>query len=225
MGLHLNFELHLPATTSREEIAQKLELLREHALGTPVYRVTDLYSADHVLAKDDPSADRLEHFFRMWASIIAHPTTDHPERDMIGDERTALGFVVAPGQGCEPAPFGFYRRRHETGLREEWHWHTCCKTQYASVVSDEHLVTCHTALVSILDRALALGIAVIVRDETGYWLARDVTVLIESVHQMNRIVATFAGALSDQIAEQSSSVAVQAPIFEHHRFERLEMGE
>ena len=225
MGLHLNFELRLPATTSREEITQKLQILREHASRLPVYAVSEMYSGDRAPAEDDENADRLELLFHEWASVIAHYPDDHPDHDMIGDERSAVGFIVAPGRGCEVAPFGFYRRRHESGTREEWHWHTCCKTQYASVVSDDHLVACHTALVSILDRAMEIGIDVIVRDETGYWPSRDVTVLIESVHEMNRIVAAIAGALSDQVERQSSTVAVKAPIFAHQQFERLEMGE
>lgn len=41
------------------------------------------------------------------------------------------------------------------------------------------------------------------------------------VHGMNGIVARFAGAFSDKL----SSGAVEAPIFEHRRFEHLEMGD
>jgi hypothetical protein len=88
-------------------------------------------------------------------------------------------------------------------------------------VSEEHLVTCHTALVSILDRAIEIGIDVIVHDETGYWESRDVNVLLESVRRMNRIVAAFAGKLSDGL----SPLRVEGAIFAHPRFERIEMGE
>ena len=41
------------------------------------------------------------------------------------------------------------------------------------------------------------------------------------VHGMNGIVARFAGAFS----EKFPSGAVEAPIFEHRRFEHLEMGD
>ena len=95
-----------------------------------------------------------------------------------------------------------------------------CKTQYASVVSDDHLITCHTALVALLDHAIALGVDVEVLDETGYWESRDSAVLVESVHKMNQLVAKLAGGLSDAMDGR-----VEASIFEHPRFEHLEMGE
>jgi hypothetical protein len=72
-----------------------------------------------------------------------------------------------------------------------------------------------------LDRAIDLGIDVVVHDETGYWETRDETRLLAEVHRMNGIVARFAGAFSDKL----SSDSIQAPIFEHPRFEHLEMGE
>ena len=39
--------------------------------------------------------------------------------------------------------------------------------------------------------------------------------------KMNRIVAAFAGKLSDKL----SPLRVEGAIFEHPRFERIEMGE
>ena len=47
------------------------------------------------------------------------------------------------------------RRKEESPpLRQPgWHWHYCCKTQYASVVSDEHLLRCHLMLIDLLDSA------------------------------------------------------------------------
>jgi hypothetical protein len=197
---------------------EKLELLRDYASRTAVLGVTELYSADLTLAEDDERADQLEQWFRFCASVLATPMADQPDADMIADESSAVGFIVLVGRGSEVAPFGFLRRHNEARTRDEWFWWTACKTQYASVVSEEHLVTCHTALVSILDRAIEIGIDVVVRDETGYWDSRDTTVLIESVREMNRIVAALAGKLSD-------IVDVKAPIFEHPRFERIEMRE
>jgi hypothetical protein len=140
---------------------------------------------------------------------------------MIADECSAIGFVVAPGQRCEPAPIGFLKRRDPEADREEWFWYTSCKTQYASVVSEKHLITCHSALVSVLDRAIEIGVDVVVRDETGYWESRETSVLVESVREMNRIVAAFAGAMRDALP----SMRVGGAIFQHPRFEWVEMGE
>lgn len=88
---------------------------------------------------------------------------------------------VHPGDRCEGATFGFAapspadspewpRHAH---VYTDWHWHCCCKTQYASVVSDAHLVHCHLPLVALLEAAARLGITTEVRDETGYWATRD----------------------------------------------------
>ncbi|MEP6766977.1 MAG: hypothetical protein ABJB66_21850, partial [Gemmatimonadaceae bacterium] len=63
---------------------------------------------------------------------------------------------------------------------------------------------------------------VVVRDEAQYWETRDEAQLLASVRQMNRLVAGFAGRLSDALGEAHD---VRAPIFDHPRFERLEMGE
>ena len=219
MGLHLNFELRLPAVLSRAQVIDRLELLRAFALGIPVSRVTPLFGADHSCSEEEEPSDRLEGFFRLWTSILADPPADDPDASVTWDEGSAVGFVVNPGRGSEVAPIGFLRGRDDAGTREEWYWHTCCKTQYASVVSEAHLVRCHTALVSILDHAIELGIDVVVRDETGYWESRDTAILVDSVRRMNHIVAMFAGKLSDDMP----SVKIEAPIFEHPQFEHIEM--
>ncbi len=75
----------------------------------------------------------------------------------------------------------------------------------------------------LLDHAIALGVSVVVRDETHYWETRDEQRLITAVHDMNRIVAALAGKLSDHAGVVNGRV--QAPIFGHPRFERLEMGQ
>src|SRR5204862_2620576 len=100
---------------------------------------------------------------------------------------------------CETAVFAFLKRADEPRTHEEWYWHCSCKTQYASVVSDAHLIACHTSLVRVLDRAIELGVDVVVRDETHYWETRDDRRLLDEVHAMNRLIARFAGVLSDRL--------------------------
>ena len=60
------------------------------------------------------------------------------------------------------------------------------------------------------------------RDEGQYWETRDEARLITNVQKMSKIVAAFAGRLSDALGDAHD---VRAPIFDHPRFERLEMGE
>ena len=159
--------------------------------------------------------------YHAWARILNHPSSDDPDLDFEYDGSSTVGFAISPGKGCEAASVGFIHRRNVARDVNEWFWHTCCKTQYASLVSDEHLIKCHAMLVDLLDYAIGLGIDVVVRDETGYWESRNVAALLESVRRMNHIVASFAGALGDAIS--SASHQVESPIFAHPDFEHIEM--
>ena len=222
MGLHLNYELRLPPDTPRDRVATLLASLRERAVATSVERVSPMFdlSIDRGAGRDDGDAgDR--HFLGFYAECVGKPLAEDDAPHFSGDSQSALGFVVQPGRGSETATFALMRRRAEVGDAEEWFWWCGCKTQYASIVSDEHLIAVHTALVSILDSAIELGFEVEVRDETGYWESRSTVGLLESVAKMNRIIARFAGGLSDAIGDAHD---VRAAIFEHPRFERLEMG-
>ena len=134
---------------------------------------------------------------------------------------TAIGFAVAPGSGSEPAAFGLARLDGDTPSR--WSWWCCCKTQYASSLGDEHLIKCHTAVISLLDAAKQIGFECDVRDETGYFDSRDTNELLSRVADMNRIVARFAGAFSDAFTKAGGDARqVQGEIFRHPDFERLE---
>lgn len=222
MGLHLNYELRLAAETPRAIVAQVLGELRDFAATTRVAEVSPLVdlSVDCPDANDDAALGwQCVHLF---ARILADPMPhDEPPRYR-GDPSSAIGFRVDPGEGAETATFALMRRRAEAGPDEEWFWWCACKTQYASVISDEHLITVHTSMVAILDEAVRLGLDVVVRDETGYWESRSTDVLVNEVTKMNRLVARFAGAFSDTIGDKHD---VQASIFEHPRFEQLEMEE
>jgi hypothetical protein len=218
MGLHLNYELRLPATNTAEQVSDRLEALRTFAAELPFDEVSAIVRAG---AAELPTAPPWQAALQLFASIIAEPW-DEDAPQLIGDVSTAQGFFVNPGRGCETAHFGFLRRVDDSGGQPEWFWVCSCKTQYASTVSDAHLVACHTALVRLLDHAIGLGVDVVVRDETFYWETRDVQRLIMETHRMNRVVAALAGKMSDVLGDEHS---LEAPIFDHPRFERLEMGE
>lgn len=216
MGLHLNYELRLPGDTSPDQVRSRLAELRQRAVELPFHEVSD------VIAATDPVEDWPHHVLRLFADLVATPYgEDLPP--LQGDPSTAMGFVVEVGAGSEIATFALQHRQAPDGTHREWYWHCFCKTQYASTVSDEHLITCHTSLVGLLDHAITLGFNVVVYDETHYWETRDTARLLAEVHRMNQIVAAFAGAMSDCLPGDPGRV--KAPIFEHPRFERLEMGE
>ena len=213
MGLHLNYELRLPAATSASRVSELLDALHSFATTLPFERMTPVatLTADGMPA---PGARWTSgHWLAFIVLLIAEPI-DEEVRPYTPEPLTAQGFLVNPGEGSETATFGFVRRHDVTGAPHEWYWQAFCKTQYASVVSNEHLVRCHTSLVALLDRAIQLGIDVDVHDETFYWETRD---LIDEVQKMNGLVAALAGRIAD------AGHRVEAPIFEHREFEHLEM--
>lgn len=229
MGLHLCYELDLPLECSDAHVAESLTQLHRTARDLPFDQVTPVFQVAG--AECEPGTwgegDPLEWFFK-------HFTTGYREIDEYESTSVralaAVGFTVAPGRRCEPATFGLARYAEPVTAHPDrdgpgvatlgWHWHTCCKTQYASVVSDEHLIRCHLSLVSLLEAAAEVGIRVTVRDETHYWETRDTKRLIDEVHRMNRIVAKLAGRLGDAVGE---GFKVGGSITDHPRFEHLEM--
>lgn len=218
MGLHLNFDLHLDESTTVAHASAMLRALHSHAHTLPFASVSPFVSA--ATPDADDTSDQLASL-RRWASILADPVEGDVRTDR-GAVDSAMGFLVYPGQGSETTWFGLMQR-HDGDMRcTRWDWSAHCKTQYASLVSDVHLLTCHTSLVALLDAAIAIGLGVTVRDETSYWDTRDTARLLREVHRMNRIVAAFAGKVSDAMGKQHRVVA---PIFSHRRFEQLEMGD
>jgi hypothetical protein len=215
MGLHLNYELRLPVSAT-EEVETVLVGLRDFALALPFKSVTEIY-------RPEPGRfDSRRGGLRFLASVIAKVSVDD-NPPLIADIDLVRGFSVIPGSGCESAAFAFMPRADQSGKHRDWFWYSSCKTQYASVISDAHLVACHGGLVKLLDHAIEIGVSVVVRDETRYWETRDEQRLISEVHNMNRIVAALAGNLSDH--EGVANGRVHAPIFRHPRFEHLEMGQ
>jgi hypothetical protein len=128
--------------------------------------------------------------------------------------------LVILGLGRYPSTIEDAGIQVPTGL-EGWSWHACTKTQYASVRSMDHFVRCHRAVIALLDAARALGLEVEVRDDSGYWDHRDEGRLVESVQYWNAIVANVAGRVADGV--QTTGLKVDAPVFRHPEFERLEM--
>ena len=220
MGLTLHYDLRLPGATTPETVDALLGELHEFALTLPFEYVSSVCTpapfARWGVGEKDPDP-----WLEFWSKIIAEPySEDMPP--LAGDVETARGFMINPGKGCESALFALMLHDDEPGTVREWLWRCHCKTQYASSVSDENFLTCHTSLVALLDHAITLGMEVTVHDEGFFWETRDEAQLLAELHKMNRLIAAFAGHLADMLGDEHS---VQAAIFEHPRFEHLEMGE
>ena len=213
-----------------------LSRLREHASTLPFAALSELVRLDASIL-DGPSLIHGLAYNRLAdvVDFLGRTARNQLYRERLGvsdDEytridappglpATAIGFAVAPGAGCEPAAFVLARLDDRESSR--WHWWCCCKTQYASVHGDDHLVRCHTSVIALLDAAQKLGLECDVRDEAGYYESRDTRQLLERVEEMNRIAARFAGAFSDAVESAGGEARqVQGEIFRHPEFERLE---
>ena len=232
MGLTLHYDLSLPGKTSERDVLGIVTNLHAHAetLGfailTPIVHVAPGAPVPPAALSFPAFTD----FFELSASFLSEPHDEHwyPVASKEGQWCKAIGFAVHPGDGCEGATFGFAAPSpvdspewpRDARVYTDWHWHCCCKTQYASVVSDAHFLRCHLSLVELLEEAARLGIAIEVSDETGFWETRDTEDLLRRVREMNGIVARFAGAVHDAISPEAK---VEAAIFEHPEFEHLEM--
>ena len=90
MGMHLNWEFHLPAETSLKRVAELLAALRERALQLPFEEVTEIEDVTAIIAR--PSGDSwisIRDYVADWARVISKPD----ELDSrIGDLSTAIGF-------------------------------------------------------------------------------------------------------------------------------------
>lgn len=213
MGLTIHYELRLPGDMPESDVDQKIAALRARAIELSLPAVSMVHHADP--AEDSETGN--------WIDFVAGMMAQPFEEDQhVGDPKTARGFLVNPGKGSEPATFGFLRRATPDGISSEWYWYCSCKTQYAANEGNAHFVFCHTAVVALLDFAVTLGIEATVADEGGFWETRSVDRLVEEVGRMNHLIAALAGKLSDALGPDRG---LEAPIFEHPEFERLEMGE
>ena len=227
MGLHLCYELRLPRHFSLDGVAERVGALHRVAVTLPFDTVGPLVrmTAGETLGEVADADSGLAYHVRFCAGIALDPRdpVTNTRIDVLPD---AVAFAVNAGDRCETATFGLAWVPPEDedgnpchGEPFIWHWHAVPKTQYASVLGDEHLIRCHTSLVALLDKAAELGFEVTVRDETHYWETRDTSVLLAEVREMNRIVAHFAGAFHDALREHGH---VAGAIFEHPEFEELE---
>lgn len=243
MGLSLCYEMALEPGTPERTVVERVNALREQAMTLPfeaVSHVVRLTDAD--LAERRPlhglSFIQIEDVVQISAvstrEVLYCRQLGNTEDDCYTSavevpanvSTLAIGFAVAPGRGCEPAAFGVTAVRTPEAAQSRWWWQQCCKTQYASVVSDEHFLQCHGSLVTLLDAAERVGFEIVVHDEAGYWESREPTQLLDAVARMNQLVARFAGKFTDAVRDAGAdSRQVRGEIFAHPDFERLEMQE
>lgn len=227
MGLTIHYDMHLPGSLTEPEMLQRVQALHLHAATAGAQFLTPVITMSQRDLAREYEPGNLKWLLATMMDIM-HPHVETPPEWMQASTELELAvFLMTVGEGAEPAIFGCARPVPDSGPHEEhdqlrlnaWHWHGFSKTQYASSVSDEHFVSCHRRIVTVLDEAVRLGFEVSVHDEGGYWEARSDEKLLAELHRWNRVMARFAGALHDAIGKKH---AVEGEIFKHPDFERLE---
>lgn len=236
MGLTIHYELRLPGETSDAAAVDHLQRLHDYAatLGAKAIVPVLTFSGAQLSAPGrDWESGTVEWLIHVFTEVM-RMYRDGAVEDIEDKERlAAASFLVYPGEGSESATFGLVRpllteppqdleHVENAGDWKLWYWQSFCKTQYASTISEEHLLFCHRMVVSVLDEAKRVGFDVTVHDEGQYWETRDAELLLSEVRNSNRIIAHLAGALHDAISPEHS---VKAEIFAHPDFEHLEMEE
>lgn len=222
MGLSIHYTLSAPAALKPAEALALVERMRDVALDMKRRRRVKSVSG---IARDTAAAlfegRQFPSVRSRWSGKEYLPEV-RPKRGAV--------FVVDPGKDCESFTIGLFKypgrvTSCETGNNEcqtkmgwAWQFHGHCKTQYASLHGWEHFRRCHVAVVDFLAALRPLGITVEISDEGNYWPSRSEQNLREEIGMMNRVIAAGAGAIKDAYNDGS----VQAPIFAHPQFERLE---
>jgi hypothetical protein len=212
MGLTFGYEFRLAERYSSDDVNVVLQQLKQRAERLRFARISQTYDGVVDFLPDD-----WRRLFNVLADVNARQVSGE-ERSYSGDVNTARGFLAMPGKGADAASFGFMRRQFDDDGSREWFWQGWCKTQYASVHGEQHFLDCHLRMVDMMEYAIQSGIDVTVWDEGQYWETRDRNVLLAELEKMNRLIAGIAGRVHD------SSLSIEAPIFEHPDFERLEGG-
>lgn len=199
MGLGIRYEMQLPGATPARRVHAILARLHAFACTLIVDGVGPITRASlgELLRASPIDASDLERHFHEIASANLYEVDVALERVEHRTRRAVAGFSVHPGRGCEAAAFGFVRpglTAAPAGFNGDlpwngWSWSARCETQYASIVSIEHLIDCHLAVVHLLDEADRLGVTVHATDSTEYWHTRSVQHLIQHVDSANGIVA------------------------------------
>ncbi len=237
MGLTIHYELRLPGETTDATAAHHLQRLHDYAatLGPKHMCPVFLFNGAQLsLPHEEWEGGTVAWLLHVCTDVIrtlrdgvVNIIDDIDEKYLLA----AAGFIVFPGEGSESATLGLVRPllseapenlepHRNTDDWKHWYWNGFCKTQYASTIGEEHFLTCHRMVISLLDEARRIGFDVTVHDEGQYWETRDAELLLSEVRRSNVIIAHLAGALHDAISPEHN---VEAEIFSHPEFEHLEM--
>lgn len=225
MGLTIHYDLKTDLKNAKD-VRQLVEAIRQHALDLPFAEVGEVkeFKGAEATFEDCDDPDR----FLKLASALVVP--DGLKLHGIPASHI-IAFLTMPGEGSDPAIFGFCKYPSQATLpsgkkmateKEGWCRSAFCKTQYASdpkCGGVENFLRCHLAIVKLLDFITATSLATVeVVDEGSYWTNRNVEALAKEIGKWNEIVAAAIGAFRDSVEGKM----IEAPITAFPNFEHLE---
>lgn len=233
MGLTIHYHLRT-SLTQLDDVRRLVESLRQFARDLPFREVSEPLEFHGAEADYQQGSREDPH---RWFKIQAGHSVRRSRSLYSVTPTHIIGFSTWPGEGCEPANFGFCRypasvdvaarfgpkQRLATHLHG-WCWNSFCKTQYASnpdCGGVQNFLRCHVCVVKLLDFMQRTGLVTVeVHDEGEYWEQRDLAKLAREVGRWNEFMAAFAGLLKDQAG--SAGVPLEAAITGFANFEHLE---
>lgn len=239
MGLTLYYELRSDVVTL-EEATGCVDSLRTKASSLGFEEIHDL-EIFNPAGMDELRAEarRVQHGGPAYLlGTMACHVRDEQLSKHLGENRwhevepiESVNFRILPGPGSETAAIGLSHfpevtvcdgREWPTGLHR-WHWHSFCKTQYASnpgLGGIDNFLRCHLGLIELFAFADDHGWLERVGDDSEYWTHRDRAKLVAEVQRMNEVVAAFTGAFKDAAPKEMGGIV--APITDFPNFEHIE---
>jgi len=224
MGLTVHYQLAAPAVATEAEAGKLVAAMRGVALR---FHAEGLVDRVHPIITDELLLGKVACRWRFL------PVPGEPNTSTGIEVWPTAGFLfrVNVGESCEPLWLGLCRYpgtvRHQgceikTKAGRGWRLARFSKTQYASLRGWDHFQRCHCAVVELLAACRTPALRVNISDEGDYWPHRSLAKLRHNLDHMNGLVAAAAGALKDADEVGPGTGRVQAPIFAHKQFERLE---
>ena len=228
MGLTISYQLTTDLTKTND-VRQLVETMWQYALDLPfkeVGHVKEFIGDDTDFRSGGTEGD-------VWLKLQSSGFFTAGEKSFAVAPDHAIAFSTWPGEGSEPANFGFCKYPEfippdddggpqiPTGLAG-WRWGSFCKTQYASdpkYGGIENFLRSHLCVVKMLDFLKQTKLMTVeVQDEGGYWDKRDLKALAREVGQMNEIIAGFVSGFRSA----TEGRIIEAPITGFPNFEHLE---
>ncbi len=226
MGLTISYDLKTDLEKPHD-VRRLVEAIRQHALDLPFKEVNPIKEFQGAATRwaDRSDPDRTLKIMSAVMMVDGINLCPAPPEHMIV-------FQTWPGEGSEPAVFGFCNypaqvtmpsgKIQETG-RSGWCLYSFCTTQYASdprCGGVEHFLRCHLCVIKVLDFIQQTGLATATVEDGGlYWEKRSIEELAKEIGKWNIFVA---GAISTFRSSIKGDGTFKAPITEFQNFEHLE---